>query len=137
MSNMTSILRSVLVAGWAVCVGWCIGCGSGEPPAGGVAGKVTFQGQPLIAGTVTFLNAETGIGASSELDSSGSYRIDSVRAGEYQVTIQPPPGPSPEAMAEGAKVESSPIPDKYKDPQASGLTAAVNEGENTANFDLK
>ncbi len=39
--------------------------------------------------------------------------------------------------------QNEPVPDgfgigsKYKDPQASGLTAAVNEGENTANFDLK
>jgi hypothetical protein len=137
MRSMNLIRQSALALCAMACVFWCGGCGSGELPTGQVAGKVTYKGEPLTKGVVTLVNSQTGIGASSELDSSGAYRIESVRAGDYQVAIQPPPAPSPEEMAEGAKVEESPIPAKYNDPKASGLTATVNEGVNTADFDLQ
>ena len=137
MSSMISMRRPALVLGLAVCVGWCLGCGAGQPPTGKLAGKVTLQGKPLASGTVTLVNTDSGIGASSQLDASGGYRIDSVRTGEYQVAIQPPPAPSPEAMAEGAKMEPSAIPDKYQDPQASGLKVTVGKGDNTSDFDLQ
>ncbi|MDI9445306.1 MAG: carboxypeptidase-like regulatory domain-containing protein [Planctomycetota bacterium] len=137
MRSMNRIWQSALALSAIACALWCGGCGSSEPPTGQVAGKVTYQGEPVTKGVVTFVNSETGIGASSELDSSGAYRIESVRAGDYQVAIQPPSAPSPEEMAEGAKAEKSPIPAKYHDPQASGLTATVNEGANTADFDVQ
>ena len=137
MNEMILVRRFASVLGLALCVGWCLGCGAGQAPTGNLSGKVTLQGEPLTSGTVVLVNSETGIGASSELDASGGYRIDSVRTGEYQVAIQPPPAPSPEAMAEGAKAEPSAIPDKYQDPQASGLKATVAKGENTSDFDLQ
>jgi len=134
---MKLVWQSALVLGAAACLFWSGGCGPKELPTGQLTGKVTHHGQPLAKGVVTLVNSQTGIGASSPLDASGAYRIESVRTGNYQVAVQPPPAPSPEEMASGAKVELSPIPPKYQDPQASGLTATVNEGANTADFDLQ
>jgi hypothetical protein len=118
-----------------VCFCCCAGCGSPALPTGSVSGKVTYNGQPLTAGVVTFINEKAGIGASSEIDASGSYRVASIRTGEYNGAIhrQPPKPESPKQDAEARKLN---IPDKYQAPQTSGLTATVKEGKNTADFRL-
>jgi len=120
--------------GLLVCVCWCTGCGSGEPPTGSIAGKVTFKGQPLTTGVITLVNEEAGLGASGELDVSGNYRIESIRTGQYKVAVHnPPPPPESGAVPKNWKLS---IPEKYQDVETSELTATVNEGENTADFGL-
>ena len=138
MSMKRSVLNARLAAffGLLACTCWCAGCGSGAPPAGSVSGNVTYNGQPLASGVVIFENEKTGVGASAELDSSGTYRIESIRTGQYQVAIQPPSAPPPEEMEQGAEAPKLNIPDKYLNPQTSDLTATVNEGTNTADFSL-
>ena len=81
------------------------------------------------------LNNQAGIGASGELDASGRYRIESIRTGQYKVAIYrepPPPSLGPEEpQRQSWKLD---IPDEYQDFESSGLSATVNEGENTADF---
>lgn len=129
MRNWNLTLGLALLAG-------TMGCGAAELPTGVLVGKVTQKGEPINAGTVTLLNEETGVGASAELDVSGTYRLAAVRTGDYQVAIQPPPAPSPEEMAAGVKDKPSTIPEQYRDPQTSGLSVSVNSGENTADFEI-
>ncbi len=129
--------RLMLFLGLLTSMCWMMGCGPAEKPTGSVSGKVTYNGEPLTKGSVLFVNEETGIGASGQLDTSGTYTIASIRTGEYQVAIQPPPAPSPDEMEEGAQPEKLDIPEKYLSPQTSGLTATVTEGENTADFELQ
>lgn len=131
MRSTAQTLRFTLLAALMV----CIGC-SRELPTGSVAGKVTFQGKPLAVGTVLLVNPATGIGANAVLDPSGGFRIEGVRTGEYQVAIQRPPAPPPDEMAAGKEWTPSPVPDKYQVPDTSGLTVTINEGENTADFDI-
>jgi len=57
------------------------GCGGGgaDPPKTGrvdVSGKVEFDGQPVVAGTVTFLHVDTGHNAICNID-DGEYESDS------------------------------------------------------------
>ena len=118
--------------GLFVCVCWCTGCGTGEPPTGSIAGKVTFKGRPLTTGVITLVNEEAGLGASGELDASGNFRIESIQTGQYEVAVHRPP-PPPES---GAKPVKLGIPEKYLDVETSDLTATVEEGENTADFAL-
>jgi hypothetical protein len=97
---------------------------------GSVLGEVAFEGQPLAAGIITFVNEEIGTGASAELDASGNYHIPSVQIGEYSVAIHnrpPPPG------GEWIKLD---IPNKFQDLESSDLSVTVEEGENHADFDL-
>ena len=129
MRNTALPLRLTLLAALMV----CIGC-SREPPTGSVAGKVSYQGNPLTVGTILLVNPATGIGANAVLDASGGFRIEGVRTGDYQVAIQRPPAPPPDEMAAGKEWTPSPVPDKYQVPDTSGLTVTINEAENTADF---
>lgn len=121
---------------WAVAALLVAGCGPSELPVGSVAGSVTVSGRPLPAGTVTLVNSDRGFGASANVDASGAFQIETIPAGSYQVMIQGPAAPSPEEMAEGARVEASPVPQKYQSPETSGLSVEVAEGENQATFEL-
>ena len=135
---MRRISASVPVAAVLWCAAWacwCAGCGPGVQ-TGSVSGKATYAGKPLTVGVVTFVNRETGIGASAPLDASGSYQVPSLKVGQYQVAVQPPSGPSPEQVEHGEKAAKLDIPDKYFNPQSSGLTATVKQGQNTADFAL-
>ena len=77
-------------------LGACSGCGmSGGANAAliPVKGKVTYKGQPLTQGRVTFESEDTGRRASGKLQSDGSFVLttykegDGVVAGDYMVII--------------------------------------------------
>ena len=127
-------MRMLLLMGLLTCTYCWIGC-SGRAPSGSVSGKVTYKGKPVTSGGVLFVNLTTGIGASAELGATGAYNVMSLRTGEYQVALQtlaPPPG----KMAEGVQLKKPNVPDKYLDPQTSGLTATITEGMNSVDFTL-
>ena len=125
--STTTVLLAVSVCGLAGC--------SGGPATGSVAGKVTLEGKPLTPATVVLINEQTGAGASAALDETGTYRIDAVPLGDYQVAIQPPPPPAPHEMSWAAPTPTE-IPAKYKTAATSGLSATVKTGENRADFAL-
>lgn len=137
MKSCALTLRLGLLGILSVSVCWLGGCGPAGAPTGSVQGKVTHNGAPLTTGTVTFVNQGTGVGASAELDGTGNYRVESILTGDYQVAIQPPAAPNPEEVAAGAKVQTLTIPDKFQSPQTSDLTAKVEVGSNTVDFELK
>ena len=131
----STVLCSVLLAG----------CGgpANRGPVWTATGTVTHQGDPVTEGTVVFLHADGGYAASAALDSEGKYTMQSgdrgKPAGAYRVSVvpaevpfeptdiddQPPPPANPEN-----------IPQQYRDPNTSGLTADVKPGENTFDFAL-
>ena len=122
-----SILAAMLAVGFA-------GCSDKGPRTVPVEGRVTYNGKPVADGFITFMpNDGPGSSdlqpASGELDSDGNYRLhifrqkDGVMPGEYSVGIAAyrtfvlPLSP-------GAKPDYS-IPEKYVNPQTSGLRATV------------
>ncbi len=132
---------AVAVAAFSL-VGLLVGCsGSGGPEVKTVtvSGKVTFQGQPVEEGTITFENTETGHVGSAELGSEGAYSVE-LPVGHYAVAITPP-------MVEVPNTADSPggedfkdvdnIPEKYWNSATSGLTAQVDENNTTHDFDMK
>jgi hypothetical protein len=129
--------RGVFFWSLLVCLGELVGCGGdGGEVSGSISGTVTCDGGPLTVGSVLFVNRDYGIGVEGPLDASGNFHIPAIRTGEYQVAIQPPPLPSPEAMEKGEKAAPSPVAPKYRSPETSGLTAQVKEGDNTIDFRL-
>jgi hypothetical protein len=62
------------------------GCGGGNNN-GRVEGKVTFDGQPVTGGNVTFFTS-SGAAYSANIRSDGSYSIADVPPGEMTVTVE-------------------------------------------------
>jgi hypothetical protein len=133
-----------------------LGCGG---PKGDVSGKVTYQGKPLLGGTVTFFAADNKVVGSSPISADGDYSIAKVPTGEVKITVSAPPfviggpnapppfmgkatgKPNPQLTKERAmKSQSLPrvqIPGKYKIPEQSGLTYTVQSGKQEYSIDLK
>jgi hypothetical protein len=129
------VIVAVLLAGGPV------GCDSG-PPLGDVKGKVTFKGEPVKEGSVTFLNTTEGGTFGADLQTDGSYAIRGGAAvGEYVVVVTPPiiivdtdPGKSPPAPVEK---DMPNIPPNYRMQGTTILKASVKPGPNEINFDMK
>lgn len=122
------------------------GCGSGGPRMGRVSGTVTYQGEPLKAGTVTFIATDTQRpNATGTIEADGSYSLqtsvpgDGAVVGDYKVAISDldPNDFNTEMPGMPLQIPKSAIPKQYTDAGTSGLTATVESGRNRFDFDLK
>lgn len=120
--------------------------GCGGPPApvfeyGDVKGKVTYKGEALKMGTVSF-QPERGSPGVGEIGPDGTYSLKTI-TGVNKVKIvseeapKPPAGPDDPNRAKGGTAPPKKfIPDKFGTGEA-GLTFTVKTGENKADWDLK
>jgi hypothetical protein len=98
-----------------------------------VKGKVTFKGQPVTKGLVTFEPRDFGRTATGQLQSDGTYVLstfkegDGTVAGHHRVSIS----------GTGPGVRKELIPAKYGGPNTSRLVADVTPEQTEFNFDLK
>jgi hypothetical protein len=121
-----------------------VGCGSGKVPTAPVKGKVTYNGQPVTGGSITFgpigskSQKDPGQPGFGEVGPDGSYSLKSQGAdgapiGKNKVIYAPP---ASETLAAG--------PDGHAETKASpfaGLvpkqdTVEVNAGENSIDIEL-
>ncbi len=142
----------------AVAIG-AAGCGRS---VGTVTGKVTYKGQPLKGGVVSFTPADgKGPPVPATIAEDGSYTAEKVPTGEMHVTVdnsnlKPPPDvlkgggppkyqPPPEAPAgvdykppdvSGNAARYTPIPEKYASPDETPLKVTVKTGTQTFPIDL-
>lgn len=117
------------------------GCtGDGSQARYTVTGKVTHQGQPVEKGMIQFENPSAGQSNSAPLGSGGTYSLD-VPAGDYKVTVFPPTimgkatADSPADEIADPSVKN--IPTKYRVILSSPLSAQVDKGKLSFDFDLK
>jgi hypothetical protein len=148
--------------GWlAVWLGCCClaGCGgtrAGQLPTVKVAGLVTYRGVPLKSGRIRFVplpiaGKQVRV-AYGTVDAYGQYYMstyaqgDGVVEGDYRVVVESREEPPPDddvvkhrTKGGGVTVQQpkSLIPERYANPEASGLTAHVGPGRNAIDFDLK
>ncbi len=112
------------------------GCG-GEPSTAEVSGTVTFDGQPLAEGQISFVPVAGGGKGGGGAITGGSYRVKT-QPGKNKVQITASkmmPLPPGEVGMDGAKEEVRQyIPEKYN--AKSELTAEV-PPSGPVNFDLK
>jgi len=117
------------------------GCQRG-PLKAEVHGKVTFKGQPVKEGTVTFLNTKEGGAAEARINRDGTYAVEGgAVVGEYdRVEIKPlmemkdtDPGKTPPSKVEKAAPD---IPAKFRQQGSTPLSASVKAGKNEINFDM-
>lgn len=135
MNRLTSfLLLGLLVAG----------CGGSEKASGTVAGKVTFQGAPVVEGNVTFIKVGGGGSGAGVIQSDGTYSAKGVDGGiptgDYVAVVTPPevtrdrgPNTSPEV----AFKEMKDIPAKYRSEATSDLKVTIREGQNDFNIEMK
>ncbi len=113
-----------------------------------VSGRITFQGQPVAEGDVTFSNPGTGSVAQGSLNAEGSYTLfqtnQVLKPGEYSVTVTPKIS-YVEVQGEGYEagelkaVESGgkSIPRIYRNNATTRLRASVTGGEESFDFELQ
>jgi hypothetical protein len=132
--------------------------GCGGPATGSVSGKVSYKGQALKGGTVTFI-PKSGDPHTSPIQEDGSYAMAKIPAGAATITVETTsvrpipksslPGPYSKMAKDvvkegiGPPGESGdakryvPIPLNYADHAKSGLSLDVQSGPQTHNIDLK
>lgn len=137
-----------------------VGCGKG---GGTVSGKVYYKGKGVTRGSVQFLPEGQGGNFTAVIGSDGSYSISQLPRGPAKIIVlvgrkTPPPRAAPfmskgkhmeaiekaKSKAEGGKADTTnaaakdtdiSVPDKYTDPEKSGLKIDVTGGKQT--FDIK
>jgi hypothetical protein len=147
-----------LLLGAACALVGLAGCGSGRPQTAKVEGKVTYAGQPVTFGEITFYPRQ-GRSATGRIQADGTYRLttfsegDGALLGQHTVTIKavkfPEPANQPKSMNEEIARDlkgggrqgphAQPhwlVPSRYAQRDTSGLKAEVRKGPNTCNFDL-
>jgi hypothetical protein len=122
------------------------GCGN----TGTVSGRVTYKGEPVPGGVITFYGAN-GRTDSGRIEADGRYAVYQAPLGEVKVTVVrpkvgPPPrvfkGREPPRHPDAAGSAPAPsdkvmiLPDRFKDPSTSGLTVTVKGGSQTTDIDL-
>lgn len=116
------------------------GCPSSSgPPRYKITGKVTFQGQPVEEGTITFDDPALGQPNQGELGPGGAYSTE-LLAGSYKVSVTPPlveTKPTADTPPDLVEKNVKNIPKKYRRQETSGLTADVSKDKRTFDFDLK
>lgn len=149
----------VITAAWAL--GNFSGCGgeavpSDRPATVPVKGIVRLKGAPVEGASVTLKNRNNGPGASGITNADGTFTLttftsgDGAVPGEYLVGViktevvgadnsyfdveSPNYGKTPPKGAEGKVVHH--IPQKYSDPDRSGLTANISESDPNLTIEL-
>jgi hypothetical protein len=113
-----------------------LGCGDSSQPLVPVTGTVAFRGTPLQNGTIVFTpdarKGSTGAMAMGEIKSDGSYSLRTGKSfgaapGHYRITVAAVLG-SPPSTGQPYNYQPSLLPEKYRDPELSGLAFEVKAG---------
>jgi hypothetical protein len=117
----------------------CSGCSRTASPGG----KVTYQGKPVVWGSIT-LRAADGSMHQIGIESDGTYQLENVPVGLANVGVSSP-DPKPSArLKEDSRVRPAPppppgawfsLPAKLADPSTSGVTLQV--GGASGDIELK
>ncbi len=140
---MNQRLVLVIVGAVAVACAIGIGCRSGIELLP-VSGVVTLDGKPVEQATVLF-KPESGPVAYGQTDSAGRFELTTAGRkgavpGKHKVSITKTKvtGVGNDEMVDPEKVKTEWIvPQKYTDPEQSGLTAEVARGKTSFEFQLK
>jgi hypothetical protein len=104
-----------------------VGCGKKKPRMESnrcpVTGTVTFDGKPIAAGIISFVSAKDPIySATASLGEGGHFEVADAPAGKVLVAVQ-----TKTALFGSNASAYVPIPEKYNNPNTSGLTADIDQ----------
>lgn len=139
-----------VVSSWRTlgCMGLCVvlagafGCGRSGPALVPVEGQVTFQGRPLKTGSLVF-QPDAAKGNASTSTPSGTIGPE----GRYKLYTQEKPGAPPGWYKVGIVAQEAPpndpyamrslIPQRYADPQTSGISIEVSAKAPAGAYDIQ
>jgi hypothetical protein len=111
----------------------CWGCGSNEKPYVAstfpVKGKVTYKGQPLTGGSITFESEENGRESHGNIQPDGTFVLTTFKEGDGA-----PAGVHRVAVSGTGK---GVIPAKFHNPSSSKIQVEVSEGKTEYPIELK
>ena len=121
------------------CLGGCLN--SDQVTIAPVVGQVKIDGQPVVNAVIAFEDPATGFAAMGKIETDGKYVLRSqygngIPPGEYRVTVSPPPSRDDQDREIPPVPGATKIPPKFQQGATSGMTANVEDGENTLDFDL-
>ena len=131
-----------------LCLFGCTDQGVDLGQFGRVSGRVTHHGIALQKGIITFNCPDSGQVATVDIQPDGTYVMklgdrEGLPLGKYKVSVRPPLARSQEHFRRPGSAQPQDnvdsdyeIPVKFRFETSSRLTAAVEEGDNTFNFDL-
>lgn len=134
-SHESMTIRAVL----AVLFASITGCGGAFDAT--LSGNVSYRGQPLATGTVTFHPKGEGPISVGSIRDDGGYEVVTGREiglppGDYQVTVVAN-GPLPEPTPENPEpLPELLVPARYTVKQTSGLSYTVTSGDNVYDIEL-
>lgn len=112
----------------------CVGCGPAGPKTYRVEGTVTFDGEPILAGYITFSPQQRGETPVATQIKEGKYSLYAT-AGAKRISVQASRFIGPENPIMGLRAKEQYIPDRYN--IETTLSATVSpEGENKFDFEL-
>jgi hypothetical protein len=125
------------------------GCGGGEFKTAPVTGKVTYQGQPVTAGSLTFAPVASGEKAlagrpgTGAVKSDGTYTLsthkegDGAVVGPHRVSYSPPPAENKTIEVDGSVQAVEPTePQPYQGLAPKQPQVDVAKGSNTIDIEL-
>lgn len=123
-----------------------LGCGSSQDGFAPVRGKIFYHGKLVRTGTIVFapdaLRGTIGPLSRAEIQPDGSYALQTKGVpgavpGWHRVTVLSQESSSSNGPDEEPPRPRSLLPEKYRDPELSGLSCEVRGGqENQIDFDL-
>ncbi|AWM38034.1 hypothetical protein GobsT_38860 [Gemmata obscuriglobus] len=129
----------VLRLGFACLLGSALlGCSQGVKKIT-VNGTVTYKGQPLESGILQFVGAD-GAYSAAVVQPGGKFIMTDVVPGDIKVGVQSSPGGSGSSDPKAAAAPKGPtpatIPEKYRNPETSGLKYTVTPSTDTLEIKL-
>ncbi|MBN9118755.1 MAG: hypothetical protein J0I06_06285 [Planctomycetes bacterium] len=118
------------------------GCADPGPKVVPVRGKVTYNGNPVTSGTVTFTPTAGGPPATGEIGPDGTFAMTTFKSGDgavpgkHKVFIAAMAGPNDQLPESRSPTPPPTIPVKYTHPATSPLTADVGDTETAVTFEL-
>jgi hypothetical protein len=123
------------------------------PSKATVQGRVTFQGRPLVCGSVIVVGTD-GRSAAGKIESDGTFRVENAPAGQVNVgVVSHDPlvqhwatslkttraRPTANVFTAAPPVDRKqwfPIPQQYEEPASSGVTLMLKSGQNETDIPL-
>jgi len=137
------VLRATLLVLLVVALAGC------SRPKGIVAGKVSYNGEAVPSGTVSFYGKDDEV-SSAPIGPDGTYEATKVPLGEVKVTVTTPPPPdenaaerlkkNPMVIDKGIDIKQQKVvsvPRKYNLPGTSGISLTVTQGSQPFDITLK
>ena len=125
---------------WIPVLAMLFASGCGGRPMGEISGTVTFRGERLALGTITFISADGSVAQGNVED--GLYHIAKVPIGAATIAVFAHPSPIPPNLLDQVRPPPAyrkkfvPIPQRHHNADQSGLTYKVVRGKQTHDVPL-